>query len=906
VYRSGDIGMWLDDGSLRCLGRRDGQVKVNGVRIEVGEIENALLGHPQVSEAAVVAQSNRAGGISLGAYVVAPGASAEDLLRHLEQHLPGTVLPHRISVMESLPRTNSGKIDRKALAALEDSAPQEPQEAAAPATETERLVAEVYGQVLGCRSVGRDDDFFALGGHSLQALMLLARMRKSFGVELAPRELFELRTVRRMAQVVDELRAAAQPAGGSDDTTPGPKAHIRPVQPQADYEASAAQRRMWLVHQLDPTSTAYHIPALLEVPEGVDGAALEQVLGEVLRRHEVLRTVFLEGEGGLPRQQVRAPWDVKLPVRHIDSEPQAQEHFLRFIREPFDFTQGPLFRAEVLRVPGQPLRLAWCMHEIISDGSSTLILEREVRELLHRQQSGEPALPVLPIQYKDFAAWQNSLVNDGASRQYWHEQLGTNLTRLLLPYDWPLTRETPAHAAQYQMAVTGPAYQALMELCRSEHVTVFMVLQATLAVWLARLTGQRDVVIAVPTSGRDVWEAEPLIGFFLNTVLLRMRVEPGQRFEQVLAHAKEVALNGLQHQHYPFEQLIEELQLPRPVNQFPVTPVLFNLLNFLERGPLGDVPPGHEPLQLDGKAELGLTAREYEDGLVLRCAYRTALFKPQTIEYLMQQWLAELQQVSATPAERIEALALFADEQARTLQSPYLQFASELLPEPAIEGVLALIARQTEQAPHAVAIEWQDRQCCYAQLEAHSNRIALQLQQLGCARGDVVALLLHDPMEHIAAVLGVMKAGAVFMTLDGEDPPARLQALAQRVQPRWWVAEGATAEVLPSLAPQGHGVWLGETEVPGLTALTVAPEPVTAPADVDACYLYFTSGSTGQPKPILGRSWAAPRPWHLRPAARLPREPTYRADLRCVAARCVRAAVCGRHGVRAAAAQERS
>ena len=690
--------------------------------------------------------------------------------------------------------------------------------------------------------------------------MLLARIRKSLSVDLSLRELFERRTVRRLAQAVDELRAVPQHDGGLDGTAmqsvPVHKVHIEPVEPKSDYEVSAAQRRMWLVHKLDSATTAYHVPALLDVPEDVDCAALEHVLGQVLRRHEVLRTAFVEDEGGLPRQQVRTPWEVKLQARVIESQPQAREHFLRFIREPFDLTRGPLFRAELLRIPGHGQRLAWCMHEIISDGSSTLILEREVRELLRMRLSGEPVtLPALPIQYKDFAAWQNSLLHEeDVSRQYWHEQLETDLVRLPLPYDWPVTRETSANAAQYQVAFTGPAYEALMALCRRYQVTLFMVLHASLAVWLARLTGQRDVVIAVPTSGRDVCEAEQLIGFFLNTVLLRMRVEPGQSFEEVLAHATEVVVNGLQHQHYPFEQLIEELQLPRPVNQFPVTPVLFNLLNFNRRVPLGEIAVGHAGLDLDAKVELELTAQEHVEGLVLKCGYRTGLFKPQTMEYLMQQWLAVLQQVSATPAERIEALALFADEQAPTLRSPYLQFAHEMPLASAIDGVLTRIARRAEEAPDALAIEWLGCQYTYAQLGAHSNRIALQLQQLGCSRGDVVALLLQDPVELIAAVLGVMKAGAVFMTLDASDPVARLQTLVARVAPDWWVAEGDTASVLRGLSPHGQGLWLGQTHVPSLMALTVQPAPVVPPADADACYVYFTSGSTGQPKPILGRA----------------------------------------------------
>jgi amino acid adenylation domain-containing protein len=850
MYRTGDVGRWRADGTIEYLGRNDHQVKVRGLRIELGEIEACLSEQPGVREAVALAREDASGDKLLVAYVVAHEGQAADpaaLREALQRRLPKYMVPAHFVMLDALPLTPNGKLDRRALPAPEGGASRA--EYVAPRTPAEEQLVRIWAEVLGVEPIGVLDDFFDLGGHSLRTIEVLSRIRSVCAVDLPLRVLFEATTVEQLARHVEQ----AQPARAA-------LMHIQPVEQQANYEVSAAQRRMWLLHQLDSSSTAYYVPALLDVPEGVECAVLEQALSEVLRRHEVLRTVFVQGEDGMPRQKVLAPWNVQLTVRVVDSEPQVREHFLQFMREPFDLARGPLFRGEFVRTPGGGQRLAWCMHEIIADGSSARILEREVQELLRAQASHEPArLPALPIQYKDYAAWQNSLLSaEDASRQYWHEQLDVGVTRLQLPYDWPLRDDTPAGAAQYQVAITGLAHEALVSLCRRYQVTVFMLLQASLAVWLTRLTGQRDIVVAVPTSGRDGCEAEPLIGFFLNTVLLRMQVEPGQRFEDVLAHAKEVALDGLQHQHYPFEQLIEELELPRPVNQFPVTPVLFNLLSFLEREPLGHVPAGHEALSLDAKAELELTAQEHVEGLVLKCAYRTHLFKPQTIEYLMQQWLSVLHQVSGAPGQPIETLAVFADEQARSLRSPYLQFANELPPAPAIEGVLARMARQAAQTPEAVAIEWRDRQRTYAQLEAHSNQIAHTLRQLGCGTGDVVALLLRDPMEHIAAVIGTMKAGGVFVTLDAADPLARLQTLAQCAQPSWWVAEHDTAAVLHELATAlnatPRGVELGEAEVAGLTPLAANANPLQPPANADACYIFFTSGSTGQPKPILGRS----------------------------------------------------
>jgi amino acid adenylation domain-containing protein len=853
LYKTGDLARYLPDGRIECLGRLDHQVKIRGFRVELGEIEHALLQFHGVREAVVTARDDATGEKRLVAYVVpsaeigATGSLDVQALRNrLSLTLPAYMVPAAFVMLQALPLTPNGKIDRKALPAPDaDALVQQPY--MTPQTATERALAHIWSELLELpvERIGRDDDFFALGGHSLAAMTLLARIRKAFDVPLSLRVLFDTRTVGRLADAVDALRVSA-------GAVSMPSRGIERVAEQADYEVSAAQRRLWLLHQLDRSSTAYHVTALLELPATVDRSALQSALSQVLARHEALRTIIVAGEEGMPRQCVQPAWPVEVSVRRIDDEAMLQSHYERFISVPFDLSHGPLFRAEVLHTWDGRQLMAWCMHEIIADGSSAVILQREVQALL---KADEP-LKALPIQYKDFAAWQNRLLSgEDDSRQYWHEQFGNGLTRLELPYDHAPSAHAPNAAAQFPVKITGATHQALLHLCQRQQVTLAMLLQAAMAAWLSRLTGSSDIVLAVPVSGRDVSEVEPLIGFFLNTVLLRIPVNPEASFEQVVGASRQVTIDGLQHQHYPFEQLIEELDLPRPQNQFPVTPVLFNVLNFLERGTQGEVPAEHQPKTLGAKAELEFTVEEHADGLMIRCDYRTALFEPSTIEYLMQQLRSLLDQISQAPEQRIGALKVFADARVRQLRSPYLQFANELPAAPALPGVLERFAQQVRATPEATAIEWQGRQCSYAELQAHSDRIARQLQGLGCGVGDIVALLLRDPMEHIAAAIGAMKAGAVFMTLEASDPMVRLRTLVARVAPRWWIAEQATAEVLTQLGTsEVQGVWLGDVAVPGLTPLTVEVAPVVVPADADACYVFFTSGSTGQPKPILGRA----------------------------------------------------
>jgi len=910
LYKSGDLARYLPDGDIEYLGRADSQVKLRGFRIEIGEIEAVLSGLPGIREAVVLAREDEAGEKSLVAYVVAEAASAPgadghagqphgegfltvveqeqllagtaleesdarrqpaghepaagagtrqaswsqaDLRAALLRRLPEYMVPAHFCLLESLPLTGNGKVDRKALPA--PAARSGAGKFVAPRTAVEETVAGIWRSVLKLDRVGVEDNFFECGGHSLRATIVLAHVNKAFGVEIGVRALFEAPTVAGLARHIE----AAQRQHKSVPST------IERVPPGAAYAISAAQRRLWLLHKIDPANTAHHGMALLELPPDIERAALERALGAIVERHEVLRTVFREGDGVLPQQVIEAARPVFLRETVLGSAQALRDHVRQFVARPFDFEQGPLFRVEMLHTwDGRRLLLS-CMHEVVADGSSTAVLQHEVMELLQADLQGRAArLPELPIQYKDFAAWQNGLLrgeSGEASRQYWHALLGAELPRLQLPFDAAPTLSTSNRGARYHFSVSGDTYNRLASLCLERGVTLFMLLQASLSVLFARLTGQRDISMVTPVAGRNAAELQPLIGFFLNTLLLRTQVDTDECFADLLMRVREATLQALEHQHYPFEQLIEELNLPRPANQFPVTPVLFNVLSFRDRSTPYRLPPaGHCPLDQDMKIELELTVQEHADVLAFQCDYRSALFKPETIEYLMQQWLALIEQIVQAPRTEVGAFALFAAPQALALQSPYLRFASALPAPAAPLPVLARLQQVTDATPDAVALEWRDRQWSYARLAVESNRVARRLHELGLARGDVVGLLLDDPLSHIAAVIGVMKAGGVFVAFDPADPAARLRLLVEAAAPGWWVVEPSAADAIAGVADQlgqpPRGIWIGDAEPPaGFATLGDDARAVHAQANPnDPCYIFFTSGSTGKPKPILGQA----------------------------------------------------
>ena len=819
--------------------------KVEQEKLLVGTaLYNIYAVRPAADGAAVVPAAERSAGF------YQPPWSSATLRQALLQRLPDYMVPAYFCLLETLPLTANGKVDRKALPALD--APRDQTRFVLPRTPTEEAVAGIWKSVLKLDQVGAEDNFFEIGGHSLRATVVLAHVNKAFQVELGIRALFESPTVAGLARQVE----LAQQNGCSL-----PAIERLPQQPA--YAISAAQRRLWLLHKLDPQNTAHHGMALLELPSSIARESLERAITAVVQRHEILRTVFVEGDEVLPLQVVEPPRAVRLAEVAIESEAALRTYVRQFIARPFDFARGPLFRVELLQAwDGRRLLLS-CTHEIVADGSSTAVLQREVMEMLRADVRGtQPQLPPLSIQYRDFAAWQNSLLraeSGGESRLYWHGQFGTAPARLQLPFDAPPTLSTANHGARYHFTVSQETHRRLKSLCLKRGVTTFMLLHASLCVLLSRLTGQRDVVMVTPVAGRNAAELQQLIGFFLNTLLLRVQVELDEPFADLLLRAREVALQALQHQHYPFEQLIEELGLPRPTNQFPVTPVLFNVMNFRDQNaPHGLPQQGHGAVAQDMKIELELTAQEHVNALAFHCDYRTALFQPETIEYLMRQWQALLDQIAQAPRTPVGQFALFTVPEALALQSPYLHFASEL-PAPALPAsVLSRFRQAAAVKPEAVALEWQGHGWSYAQLDAESNRIARHLQQLGLQRGDVVGLLLDHPLHHAAALIGVMKAAGVFVTFDGADPASRFAALVSAVQPAWWIADEAAPRALAELAAAGEaprGLWIAEAQPPqGFERLAADAQPCTAEVrPEDPCYIFFTSGSTGVPKPILGQ-----------------------------------------------------
>ncbi|HEX6751683.1 MAG TPA: amino acid adenylation domain-containing protein [Longimicrobium sp.] len=841
MYRTGDRLRWTADGALEFLGRLDAQVKIRGFRIEPGEVESMLSALAGVREARVVVREDAPGEVRLVAYVVG-GVDAEALREQLRRSLPEYMVPAAIVVLESLPLTPSGKLDRKALPAPEYAADAERYEA--PRTPTEEVLAGIWAEVLRLERVGVHDGFFDLGGHSLLATRVVSRVRELFGVELPLRALFEGPTVAELAVRVEELRRAELPV-------------LPPVVPAgrtAPLPLSFAQERLWFIDRLEPGSTAYNLPRSMRLGGALDERALERALGEIVRRHEALRTTFREVDGS--PVQVIAPFGgftLRLDDLSGLAEPAREAEVTRRATEdamqPFDLSAGPLFRATLLRLGVEDHVLLLSMHHIVSDGWSMGVLDRELSALYEAyREGGESPLPEPAVQYADYAVWQREqLAGEVLERQlaYWKERLAGAPELLELPTDHPRPPVQTYRGAYEPVELPGELVERLRTLAQSEGATLFMVVLGAFQVLLSKYSGSEDVVVGSAIAGRTRKEIEELIGFFVNTLVLRTDLGGDPGFREVLRRVRDVTLGAYEHQEVPFEKLVAELQPERSLSHSPLFQVMFSLEN--TEGGGGDALQG---LNVGGVgAELASTKFDLSLGLVATprglwggLNYSTDLFERGTIVRMLGHLARVLEQVAADADVRLSRLELLSGaERARLLALG--EGAAPGLPRATVD---ALFARAAAAAPEAVALAWDGGRMTYAELDGRANRLAHHLRRAGVAAGTRVGVFLERGLEMVVATLAALKAGGAYVPLDPAYPAERLAFMLADTAVPVLVTESPLADRLPPHAARSVRV---DTD-----AAAIAAEPADAPVagtnPEAAAYVMYTSGSTGRPKGV--------------------------------------------------------
>ncbi|WP_448265219.1 amino acid adenylation domain-containing protein [Nostoc sp. DSM 114159] len=690
LYKTGDLVRYLPDGNIEYIGRIDQQVKIRGFRIELGEIETALWQHPDVQEVVVIAKEFSPGDQRLVAYVVpkpeSPDTNVGNLRRFLKQKLPDYMIPSRFVQLSALPLTANGKVDRKALPAPIQTLNAN-EKFVAPRTPIEERVAEIWSNVLGLKNIGVHDNFLALGGHSLLAFQILCRIRDIFQVELPMRHFFEAPTI---SEIADSIKQAQQ-----EDI--GYSVSIQSIGRDGDLPLSFGQERLWFLNQLVPNHAFYNVPEAFRLRGVLNATILEESLNEIINRHEVLRTTY-SSLNGQPIQVIHSAFPIKLLVVNLqglspdDRESQVRQLILEEAQRPFNLVQGPLLRTTLLQLSSEEHIFLLNLHHILCDDWSLNLLFEELSTLYQAFSTGNPSpLPDLAIQYADFAAWQRQWLQGEIldnKLAYWQQHLSGSLPILELPADYPRPLEPTYQGARQSVVIPKSLTDALNVLSRQEGTTLFMTLLAAFQTLLFRYTGQEDILVGAPISNRHRSELEGLIGFLLNTLVLRTNLSGSPSFRQLLGRVREVALSGYTHQDLPFEKLVDALQIERGLNQNPLISVMFNLQN--TPTPKLTVPElTMNRLEIDNgtsKFDLYLELRETAAGISGNLEYSTDLFKAEMIALMVENFSSLLQSIVSNPDRTISNLPLLtfpSDRQTKQIYNSNIDIRS--LPEPEMD-----------------------------------------------------------------------------------------------------------------------------------------------------------------------------------------------------------------------------
>jgi amino acid adenylation domain-containing protein len=850
IYKTGDLARYLPSGDIEYLGRIDQQVKIRGFRVELGEVESAISQHPKVSQVVVTDREDISGNRQLIAYVVTPSdedVSSTEIRDYLHDRLPNYMLPAVVICLIELPLTPNGKVNRKALP-VPSLADLHSEEYVPPRNDIEKVLASLWTEILGIERIGVHDNFFTLGGHSLLATQVVSRIFQVIGVTIPLKTLFEASSIDALAIQVQKYQTSQESIG------------LMPLQ-LADRKGrlplSFAQQRLWFINQLEPNSTAYNMPAAVKLQGQLDLLAMEKTLKEIVRRHEALRTNFIN-QDGQAAQVIKDSnsWQMSTinlqQMLDIQKEVKIMELAEIEAVKPFDLTTDYLVRATILLVSENECILLLTMHHIVSDGWSMGVFVKEINILYSAFARGETSpLPDLEIQYVDFAIWQQQyLQGDRLDQQlkYWHKQLAGAPTSIELPTDRSRPAVQTFKGATQSFSLSADLTSSLNTLSQREGVTLFMTLLTAFNVLLFRYSDQTDICVGSGIANRHHGQLENLIGFFVNMLVLRTDLSGYPSFKELLGKVKDTALSAYAHQDLPFEMLVDALQPDRDLSYSPLFQVAFVLQNAPSSE---DQLTGLKMSELEtenntAKFDLTLSIEQSGGKIIGSWEYSTDLFDDETIARMAGHFQTLLMGIVVDSECRITDLPLLTPYEQNQL---FVEWNSTYLEYPQDKCIHQLFEEQVQKTPEAIAIVFADQQLTYFELNARANQLANHLVELGVKPGVLVGICLDRSLEIIIGLLGVLKAGGAYVPLDPTYPSARLQFMLSDSQ-------------LEVLLTQQHNL----VESPNQQAIIVCldenwrgisqqnPQNLSVRVtSADLAYVIYTSGSTGTPKGVMVR-----------------------------------------------------
>lgn len=840
LYRTGDWALWLPDGRINLLGRKDEQVKIRGYRVELEEIETVLGQHPAVLQSAVLARSTNHGKKRLVAYVVPhPGhtATISELRIHLRKKLPEYMVPSQFVNLPELPFNSGGKIDRKALPDVEPGSG----EGRPPRTPQEEVLCEIFADVLGLERVGIDDNFFDSGGHSLMATRLASRVRSVLGFELPLRVIFESPTVAGLGLHLRQAEKAASPL----------VIEKRPDRLPMSY----SQQRLWFLDQLQGKSNEYNIAEALRLKGELDHTALQRALAEIVQRHEILRTRFAEAEDGQPIQIIDPESRVILELEDLSRLDQdSQQKHIAAVRkneqeQPFDLERGPLLRVKLLKISEHGHVLLRTFHHIVTDGWSQGIFNREFMLLYGAfREAQAPPLPPLSLQYADFALWQRKWLSETSEGHlaYWKQQLAGIPDELALPKDHARPPRQTFVAEVCTVSLSQKQTAALKRLGHAMHATQFMTLLAIFASLLQRYSGQDDIVLGSPIANRQEEQLEQLIGFFVNSLVFRIRIDASRTFRELLTAVRTLALQAYRHQDLPFERLVEELSPQRSLNKTPLYQVLFSFQN----APAQALTlPNLELESMPGEChlthfDLELQAVEHDERIDFFWFYNRDLFDRWRIEQMARHYCLLAHALVAAPDLALHQVEMLDESEQQQIIVDWNTNPREY---PAESGLHQLFEAQAERTPERPAIFCHLEKISYHELNQRANQVAHHLIALGVRPEMRVGICVERGIPMVVAMLAVLKAGGGYVPLDPRYPAERLAYMLEDSQATVLLTEQLLRPQLPPFSGKVLELDAHNSEI----SRRSVQNPETNVASENLAYVIYTSGSTGTPKGVV-------------------------------------------------------
>jgi amino acid adenylation domain-containing protein/non-ribosomal peptide synthase protein (TIGR01720 family) len=840
LYKTDDLGRWTEEGLVEFLGRKDAQVKIRGFRIEPGEIENVLQSHPAIDSAVVIA-SGSGEEKQLVAYVVGKEElNTAQMAAYLTGILPSYMVPAHFVQMESLPLNANGKVDYRKLPEPGNAGMLPGVEYIAPRNETEEKLAAIWQDVLRREKISVKDDFFDLGGHSLKITRLASQIHKEFNVRLELKELFEVTVLEDLAQLI----------GQSSKTS---FATIEPVEPQESYAISSSQRRLWVLSQFEDANIAYNMTGVYVFRGNLDKDAFEAAFASLIGRHEILRTTFRENRDGEVRQYIHLPEASGFNLRYLDlrseegRELAVHDLVQKDLVKPFDLSAGPLLRASLYQMEDGRWVFSYVMHHIISDGWSMGILIKELLEFYNAHANGTTALQEpLRIQYKDYAAWQQQQLsgeNLKAHKEYWLEQFEGELPVLELPAGKPRPAVKTYNGREISVSLNAELSQGLREFSQRQGGTLFMGILAAVTTLMHRYTGQEDIIIGSPIAGRMHADLEDQIGFYVNTLALRSRFSGEQNFQQLLEQVKQVTLDAYEHQVYPFDELVEGLNLHRDMSRNP----LFDVVVALQNNETNAMRNLGE-LEISGfggartvvsKFDLSFEFKEAGEELNLLLGYNSDIYDPPTIDRMARHLEQLLSAIIHEPQKPIRQLDYLKEGEKKLLTVGFNDTGADY---PRDKNIVQLFEEQVGQTPDRTALVFEETTLTYKELNEQSNRLAHFLKsRFGLCADELVGLHLERGHKFMVAVLGILKAGAAYLPLDAEFPQERIAALMQDSGSKVLLNEQLMQEFLAEANNHSGG------------------NPASSLLPSSLAYVMYTSGSTGKPKGVMAEHRAVIR-----------------------------------------------